>query len=114
MSKSDTAAAAAPTRMPVTATVTLDTPIERGEQRITELTLRKPMSGELRGIALADLLRLDVGALHALLPRITAPTLTVHDVQQLDPADLVQIGGEVVGFFMTRADRAAAPTPGLH
>lgn len=96
---------------PAPHTVDLDTPIVRGEQTISRVTLRKPAAGELRGIALADLLRLEVGSLHTLLPRITTPTLTTQDVAKLDPCDLVAIGGEVVGFFMTRAERvAASPT----
>ena len=32
--------------------VPLDTPIQRGEQTITEVIVRKPMAGELRGVAL--------------------------------------------------------------
>lgn len=88
-------------------TVDLDTPLTRGEQTIGAVTLRKPSAGELRGIALADLLKLDVGALHALLPRITSPTLTAHDVGRLDLCDLLALGGEVVGFFTTKAEQAS-------
>lgn len=88
------------------ATITLDTPIVRGEQKIEQLSLRKPVAGELRGIALSDLMRLDVAALGVLLPRITSPMLTSHDVNQLDLVDLAAIGGEIVSFFMTKAERA--------
>lgn len=102
MSKSDNAAAVA---APRSTTITLDTPIVRGEQTITEVQLRKPQAGELRGIALADLMRLDVAALQTVLPRITTPTLTQHDVNQLDLADLASIGGEVIGFFLTKRER---------
>ncbi|MFC3549447.1 phage tail assembly protein [Lysobacter cavernae] len=105
--KTEKAIEAAKPQLPTTATITLDTPIVRGEQKIESITLRKPTAGELRGIALADLLKLDVGALHVLLPRITAPTLTAQDVGQLDLVDLVAIGSEIVSFFMSRADRAA-------
>ncbi|UOF16453.1 phage tail assembly protein [Lysobacter capsici] len=90
-----------------TTEITLETPIVRGEQRIERITLRKPAAGELRGIALAELLKLDVAALHVVLPRITNPTLTAHDVGQLDLPDLMTIGSEVVGFFLPKADRAA-------
>ena len=93
-------------------TITLETPLTRGDQTITTVSLRKPAAGELRGIALADLLRLDVGALIALLPRVTNPALTTHEAGQLDLVDLMALGGEVVGFFMTKADRAALlPSP---
>lgn len=86
-------------------TVTLDTPIQRGSQTVTHVTLRRPLSGELRGLSLASLLQLDVAQLQMLLPRITAPLLTRAEIDQLDPADLVQLGVEVTGFFLTKADR---------
>ena len=90
-------------------TITLETPLGRGDTPITSVSLRKPAAGELRGIALADLLRLDVSALITVLPRITNPTLTPYEVQQLDLVDLTAIGTEVLGFFMSKADKANLP-----
>lgn len=87
-------------------THTLDTPITRGGQTIDKITLRKPSAGELRGVSLADLVNLDVSALSKVLPRITTPTLTEFDVAQLDPADLVQLGGMFMGFLMPKAAKA--------
>jgi hypothetical protein len=81
-------------------TVTLDSPITRGEQTITEITLRKPASGELRGTSLNALVNLDVDALGKVLPRISSPTLTEFDVQQMDPADLVQLGVAFADFLL--------------
>ena len=72
------------------------------------MNLRKPAAGELRGVALADLLRLDVAALITVLPRITSPTLTPQDVSGLDLVDLTALGTGVLGFFMSKADREAA------
>ncbi len=106
------AAAEAPkevTRTANSANVPLDNPIVRGEQKIESVTLRKPKSGELRGIQLATLMAMDVGALHTVLPRITSPILTTQDVAGLDPADLLALGMEVVGFFMTRAEKESLP-----
>lgn len=103
---------ASPTESAKPGTVTLETPIKRGDQEITALSLRKPASGELRGIALADLLRLDVAALITVLPRITSPTLTAHEASQLDLVDLTALGTEVLGFFVSKADKAAiSPSP---
>ena len=82
--------------------VTLDTPIKRGKEEIKEITLRKPKSGELRGLALADVLNMDVNALNTLLPRISSPMITKDEAQNLDPADLVQLGGEIAGFLVPR------------
>ncbi|WP_247392571.1 phage tail assembly protein, partial [Ralstonia pseudosolanacearum] len=45
-----------------TTTITLDTPITRGEQTISTITVRKPGAGELRGVSLMDLMRMDVTA----------------------------------------------------
>lgn len=83
-------------------TVPLDTPIQRGEQTITEVLVRKPMAGELRGVALQDLLHMDVLALRKVLPRITAPSLTDHEIGRMDPADLLQLGVAVTNFLVQK------------
>ncbi|PQP12610.1 phage tail assembly protein [Burkholderia cepacia] len=84
-------------------TLTLDTPLVRGKQTIDRVTLRKPKSGELRGVSLSDLVNLDVVALSKVLPRISEPVLTEADVANIDPADLVQLGGIFAGFLMPKA-----------
>lgn len=89
--------------------VPLDEPIRRGEQTIEGVTLRKPRAGELRGVQLAQLMMMDVAALQTVLPRITTPTLTAHDVGNLDPADLMELALKVQGFFMTKAERESLP-----
>ena len=96
----------------ITATVALDTPLTRGEQTISEITLRKPSAGELRGVTLTDVLQMDVNALSTILPRLTTPTLTRQDVGNLDPADLVQLGTEVAGFLVPKSIRME-PSPTL-
>lgn len=88
--------------------VELDEPIVRGTQTITHIDVRKPMAGELRGIALVDLLNLEVNALRKVLPRITTPTLTDHEVGRMDPADLVDIGAKVAGFLVKKSVKAEA------
>ncbi len=100
--ESNTSAAADPN------THILDTPLVRGEgkQVIDRVTLRKPRSGELRGVSLSDLVNLDVTALSKVLPRISTPTLTEFDVANIDPADLVQLGGIFAGFLMPKAAKA--------
>jgi hypothetical protein len=87
--------------------VALDKPIQRGEQTITHVALRRPLAGELRGINLAALIReMDYGALEALLPRVSTPTLTRADVAGLDPADLAALATEVILFFVSKAAMA--------
>lgn len=85
--------------------VTLENPIKRGDQVIDKITLRKPKAGELRGLALIDIANLDVIAMQKLLPRISAPTLTEQDVAELEPGDLLALGGEIAGFFARKMDR---------
>jgi hypothetical protein len=94
------------TTMPV---ITLEEPIQRGEQTITEVRLRKPKAGELRGTQLVNLLHMDIAALEIVLPRITLPTLTKQDVGNLDPADITQFGVELSGFLLTKEKREAFP-----
>lgn len=100
--------------------VTLDQPIKRGEQTINKIQVRKPGSGELRGCSLMDLMRMDVSALHVVLPRITTPTLTQHDVSRLDPADLTQLGTAVTNFLLPKSAKeesfqteSSTPSPTL-
>lgn len=85
-----------------TVNVELDTPVARKSGDIAEIILRKPKAGELRGLSLTDILQMDVNALGKLLPRISNPMLTEAEVQGMDPADLVQLGGEVAGFLVPK------------
>lgn len=82
--------------------VTLDQPIARGKESVTKVTLRKPKAGELRGLSLSDLLNLDVNAISTVLPRISSPMITKDEVLNMDPADLVQIGGEISNFLVPK------------
>ncbi|QVK22191.1 phage tail assembly protein [Shewanella dokdonensis] len=75
-----------------TETVTLDNPISRGDTQITDITLRKPKAGELRGLNLNDILNMDVNSLTILLPRISSPMLTKDEARQLEPEDLLLLG----------------------
>lgn len=93
---------------PNTETVTLDSPIIRGEQAVCAVDLRKPMAGELRGVSLVELMQMDVLALRKVLPRITTPALTDIEVGRMDPADLVQCGVVVSGFLLSKSAKQAA------
>ncbi|MCM2973492.1 phage tail assembly protein [Larsenimonas suaedae] len=88
--------------------IELDSPITRGEQTIDTVTLRKPTAGELRGVNLSDVLQLQTDALIKLIPRLSNPSLTEHEVRHMDPADLVQCGGEIAGFLLTKRAKGEA------
>jgi len=85
--------------------VILDTPLMRGEQKIEQITLTKPNTGTLRGVSLAALAQSDVDALIKVLPRMTYPSLTEHEVSRLDVSDLISLAGKVVGFLSPVSDR---------
>ncbi len=95
---------------PTTETITLDTPIVRGDQQVTSVTLRKPMAGELRGVSLMALMQMDVTAAITLLPRITAPSLTTQEIERMDPADLLQLTSTVTGFLLPKSATTASPS----
>lgn len=94
---------------PITETITLDSPLQRGDQTITAITLRKPMAGELRGVNLMAIMQMDVAAAITLLPRITAPSLTTQEVERMDPADLLQLTSTVTGFLLPKSQATASP-----
>ncbi|MGL5285897.1 MAG: phage tail assembly protein [Aeromonas sp.] len=85
--------------------VKLPTPIQRpagenGEDRnVTEIALRQPRAGELRGLEVVALLRMDYTSHRTLIPRI-CPQVTANDLDQMDPKTLMAIQTEVVGFFV--------------
>ena len=80
--------------------VILENPIKRGEQEVREVTLRKPASGELRGLKLMEIAQMDVASLIVLLPRISSPMLTENDVSSMDPSDLMQCAAKVTNFLL--------------
>lgn len=82
--------------------VELDTPLQRGKQTVTAITVRKPLAGALRGVTLMDVMQMDVQALTKVLPRITDPALTEAELRNMDPADLVQLGTVVSGFLVAK------------
>ncbi|QIE87025.1 phage tail assembly protein [Pseudomonas nitroreducens] len=104
--------AAAPIEAPLEETipdnvVVLDTPIKRGASEIDRITLRKPQSGELRGLQMAVLLQMDVASLIKLLPRISSPSVTEAEAAAMDPADLLACGAKVSDFLLQKQVRAA-------
>lgn len=93
--------------MTQTATITLTQPIQRGETAITELTLRKPLGGDLRGLNVQALMQADYNACRILLPRIAMPQLLETDLDQMPAEDIAMMTGEIIGFFMPKEVKAA-------
>lgn len=99
---------AAETRKTISDPITLEVPVQRGGEQISEVRLRRPGGGEMRGLNIHDLLKLDVDSIHTLLPRITMPPLTKPEVLALDPADLVSLSVEVSDFLVPAGLRPPA------
>lgn len=92
---------------------TLDAPIVVGEQTVhpagTVVQVRRPGAGELRGIDIsATIQRCDYAQIEKLAPRVTQPVLLKEHIAAMDPADFVQLGGEIVDFLLPTAVKQAA------
>lgn len=94
--------------------VHLDTPITRGETQITELTLRKPKAGELRGVSISDLFNIDTGAVLKLIPRVTSPSLTQAEAEGLDLSDFSKIAIRMTAFLLPKTAQDQAVELGLN
>lgn len=88
------------------ATVTLSEPIVLGETTITDLTLRKPKGGDLRGLSVQELVQGDANAMMSLVPRICTPTITSQHVAEMEVDDFASVANAVVGFFMSKSQKA--------
>lgn len=92
---------------------TLDHAVTMGDGTVihaagTRIMVRKPDAGELRGTKLTDLIQNDVTALLTIAPRITSPAIPKG--AKVDPADLMQFGGEVIDFLLPKDVKADLPT----
>lgn len=97
-------------------TFTLDAPIAIGDQVVheagTKIQVRRPSAGELRGVDIsATISRCDFAQIEKIAPRITMPMLHKEHIAAMDPADFVQLGGEIVDFLLPKAVKQAAFQP---
>jgi len=83
--------------------ITLKNPIKRGEKEISEVTIREPKGGELRGISLAEFSELNVDVVLKILPRVSTPSLTEQEGDTLCALDLVAIGAAMLGAKQDKA-----------
>jgi len=105
MSESDASTDHTPAAADEYRQVELERPIRRGKQSVALVALRRPRAGELRGVALTDVMQMDVAALARVIPRVSDPVLSAAEINALDPADLVQIANEVIGFLLPKQAR---------
>lgn len=108
-STATTTATTAPAKDENLKVITLDAPFKRGEKMVETITVRRPNVGALRGTSLGSVLMMDVDAVQKVLPRCTEPPLIKSEIDQLDPADFVQLSTAVSGFLLTKKARAELP-----
>lgn len=77
----------------MTKTVTLTQGILRGENRITEITIRKPLTKQLRGVSIQRLIDMNADDWQIVLPRVTVPKIDKVDFSQMNVTDLMQLCG---------------------
>lgn len=90
---------------------TLEHDIRQGDQVLlpagTAILVTKPMGGALRGANLGGLVRMDYDQVALVGPRITNPPLLPHLMANMDPSDVMQLGGEIVDFLLPSAAKEA-------
>ncbi|WP_281955470.1 phage tail assembly protein [Pseudophaeobacter arcticus] len=83
--------------------VTLSTPITIDGKEVKEITLRKPSTGELRGLGTVDILRMEVDTMLKLLPRITQPPLSSLQISaEIEPEDFTELATKTLLFFVKK------------
>lgn len=73
----------------------------------TNISIRQPKAGELRGLSTNPLIQGDYTALETLAPRITTPRISKEQFAEMDPADLTQFHLEVLDFLLPSAAKQA-------
>ncbi len=88
--------------------VELEKPFIRGEQRFTTIQLRKPNVGTLRNLSLQDVLKWEVNATNILLTRITLPTLSLNELNEMDVSDYTSLAVELTNFLVSAKVKSQA------
>lgn len=98
---------------PRTVAIDLETPLTVAGETVTRLTLRRPLAGELRGVEISALIRMEADAVLSFLPQICQPNVTTGDLEQMDAFDFGEVAGTLASFFLRsgRASAEASPTP---
>ncbi len=102
----DPANAPAPAKRPAFVDISLAAPVARDGGDVARVRLRKPRAGDLRGLTMQNVLQSDATTIIQLVPRISEPALTEHEVSALEADDFAEIAGTLFGFFMTPAQHA--------
>lgn len=92
--------------MTQTKTIPLETPLPRDGGDLAELKLRRPTSGDFRGLSIAKLGQFDYDSVRLLLPRISLDGLIAEEVDRIDPADMMEVSTALSDFLFTARQKA--------
>ncbi len=90
-------------------TINLSGELQVGGKPLTEVNLRAPKSGELRGLSLLELGRISTDEVLKLIPRITMPPLTDEQASELSASELMEIGMEISNFLVAPQLKTGSP-----
>lgn len=86
--------------MTETVTVKLPVPLVRkGAEPVTEIALREPTAGEMRGAQLVQVLAGEPAATAKVISRICEPHLTEAEIAALPAGSFMALWGGVMGFL---------------
>ena len=86
--------------------VTLKQGIIRGDSRITEITVRKPLTKQLRGTNVVDLMKMSIDEWCVVLPRVTTPKVDKVDFATMPAADLVTLASTALNLMIEDFEEA--------
>lgn len=88
--------------------VILENPIQRGDQAISKIEIRKPNVGMLRNLSLQDVLKWDINATNTVLSRVTSPTLNPTELNNMDVSDYTSLAVELTNFLVSAKAKSQA------
>lgn len=80
--------------------VTLSAPVRVDGKDVTEITIREPKAGEMRGLLMVQIAQMDTTHLMKLLPRITVPSLSEAQLSDLRLSDFFALSTKAVSFLV--------------
>ncbi|WGE76074.1 phage tail assembly protein [Actinobacillus equuli] len=81
-------------------TVKLKNGIVRGDSRITEITVRKPLTKQLRGVSVIKLTELHADEWALVLPRVTAPKVDKVDFATMPVPDFMKLASAALELML--------------
>ena len=75
----------------MTKTVTLAQGNLRGENRLTDMTVRTPLTKQLRGVSISRLIEMNADDWQIVLPRVTTPKVDKVDFAQMTVTDFTKL-----------------------